>query len=73
MKTITASTRVDVDTPIVNLNASAIIAWKWTGSTWIVLKNLKFSPASELSWTALNVEIDISGTPYYFAIYPTKA
>jgi hypothetical protein len=26
MKTITASTRVDVDTPIVNLNASAIIA-----------------------------------------------
>ena len=41
MKTISASTRVDVDTPIINVNASAVIAGKWTGSTGFVLKDPK--------------------------------
>ena len=72
MKTITASTRVDVDTPIINLNASAIIAWKWTGATWIVLKDLKSSASTALSGTQKDIEINIWWTPYYFTVYPTK-
>lgn len=44
-----------------------------TGDNGIVLKNLKNAAAGTLSGTALNVEIDIGGTPYYFAVYPTKS
>ena len=73
MRTITATTRLDVDTPIINLNASAIIASKGTGATGTVLKDLKTLAASELSGTKLLVAIDVAGTPYYFEVYPTKA
>ena len=72
MKTVTASTRVDVETPIVNLDASAIIASKWTGATWTVLKDLKNHAASGLSGTKKLIEVDIEWTPYYFEVYPTK-
>lgn len=44
-----------------------------TGTNGIILKNLKNAAAGTLSGTALNVEIDIGGTPYYFAVYPTKS
>lgn len=73
MKTIEASTRIDLDSPIVNLKASAVIASKWTGATGTVLKDLKSSAASSLSGTQLDIAIDIAGTPYYFTVYPTKA
>jgi len=41
MKTIKASTRVDVDTPTINLNASATIAGKGTGATGILISEPK--------------------------------
>ena len=44
-----------------------------TGTNGIVLKNLKNAAAGTLEGTPLNVEIDIGGTPYYFAVYPTKS
>lgn len=72
MKTITASTRVDVATPIINLDASAVIASKGTGATGTVLKDLKTLTASSLSGTKLLVAIDVAWTPYYFEVYPTK-
>lgn len=45
----------------------------WTGANGVVLKNLKNAATSELSGTALDVEIDIGWTPYHFHVYPTKA
>ena len=73
MKTITASTRVDIDTPIINLKASVIIDSKGTWATGTVLSNLKNSTPSALSWTQKDIEISIGWTPYYFTVYPTKA
>jgi hypothetical protein len=52
---------------------SSIISFTGTGANGGVLTNLKNSATSELSGTALDVEIDIGGTPYYFHVYPTKA
>ena len=51
---------------------NAVIAGN-AGANGIVLKNLKNAAAGTLGGTALNVEIDIGGTPYYFAVYPTKS
>lgn len=53
-------------------NASKVI-FTGTGANGGVLKNLKNGVAGTLGGTALNVEIDIGGTPYYFAVYPTKS
>lgn len=44
-----------------------------TGANGFLIKNPKNAAAGTLSGTALNVEIDIGGTPYYFAVYPTKS
>ena len=44
-----------------------------TGANGFVLTNPKNAAAGTLSGTALNVEISIGGTPYYFAVYPTKS
>lgn len=43
-----------------------------TGANGILITNPKNAAAGTLSGTALNVEINIGGTPYYFAVYPTK-
>lgn len=52
---------------------SSIISFTGTGANGGVLTNLKNSATSDLSGTALDVEINIGGTPYYFHVYPTKA
>lgn len=57
----------------VTIASGKSIIWAGTGTNGIVLKNLKNAAAGSLSWTALNVEIDIGWTPYYFAVYPTKS
>lgn len=38
-----------------------------------VIKDMKNSGASALSGTQKDIEIEISGMPYYFTVYPTKA
>ena len=38
-----------------------------------ILTDLKNSAATSLSGTQKDIEIDIGGTPYYFAVSPTKA
>lgn len=57
----------------VDLGSAAVLAWVGTWAKWIKLKNLKNAATSELSGTALDVEIDIGWTPYHFHVYPTKA
>jgi uncharacterized cupredoxin-like copper-binding protein len=57
---------------VVSANAKGI-TFTGTGSNGGVLKNLKNAAAGTLSGTALNVEIDIGGVPYYVAVYPTKS
>lgn len=64
--TVTASDNITV------ASAKQIIG-AGTGANGIVLKNLKNAATSDLSGTALDVEIDIGGTPYYFHVYPNKA
>ena len=44
-----------------------------TGTSGFKIKNPKNDTAGTLGGTELNVEIDIGGTPYYFAVYPTKS
>ena len=56
----------------VDVGSAGVVAGVGTGANGIKLKNLKNAAAGTLSGTALNVEIDIGGTPYYFAVYPTK-
>jgi len=63
-----------VTSGFITLSANAKgITFTGTGANGGVLKNLKNGAAGTLEGTALNVEIDIGGTPYYFAVYPTKA
>lgn len=57
----------------VNVASGGTIAWVGTGTNGIILKNLKNTAASALSWTQKDITIDIWGTPYYFTVYPTKA
>lgn len=57
----------------IDLQSGAIITGLGTGANGIKLKNLKNAAAGTLTGTALNVEIDIGWTPYYFAVYPTKS
>jgi hypothetical protein len=52
---------------------SSIISFTGTGANGGVLKNLKNAATGTLEGTALDVEIDIGGTPYYFHVYPTKS
>lgn len=49
------------------------VAGAGTGANGFVISNPKNAAAGTLSGTALNVEISIGGTPYYFAVYPTKS
>lgn len=51
-------------------NASYIEA-TGTGANGLVIKNLKNSTNTAVSGTAITIEIDIAGTPYYFLAYPT--
>ena len=57
----------------VDLASWAVITWLWTWANGIKIKNPKNAAASALSWTQLDVEIDIGWTPYHFTVYPTKA
>ena len=57
---------------VLTANASKV-SFTGTGANGWVLKNLKNAATSELSGTALDVEIDIGWTPYHFHVYPTKA
>jgi hypothetical protein len=57
----------------VDVGSAGVVAGVGTGANGIKLKNLKNAAAGTLTGTALNVEIDIGGTPYYFAVYPTKS
>jgi len=57
---------------VISANAKGI-TFTGTGSNGGVIKNPKNAAAGTLGGTALNVEIDIGGTPYYFAVYPTKS
>ena len=57
----------------VDLASWAVIAWLWTSANGIKIKNPKNAAASALSWTQLDVEIDIGWTPYHFTVYPTKS
>lgn len=57
----------------VDLASWAVVAGLGTWANGIKLKNLKNAATSELSGTALDVEIDIWWTPYHFHVYPTKA
>ncbi len=55
----------------VTVASGATIAGAGTGSSGIILKNLKNQAAGTLSGTALTVVIDIGGVPYYFLVSPT--
>ena len=44
-----------------------------TGTSGLVLTDLKTDTAGSLSGTQLDVEIDVNGTPYYFTVYPTSS
>jgi hypothetical protein len=57
---------------VLTANASKV-SFTGTGANGWVLKNLKNAATSDLSGTALDVEIDIGWTPYHFHVYPTKA
>jgi len=58
-------------------HSGAVKTWQiegpGTGSNGFKIKNPKNAAAGTLSGTALNVEIDIGGVAYYFAVYPTKS
>lgn len=43
-----------------------------TGADGFLIKNPKNAAAGTLTGTALNVEVSIGGTAYYFPIYPNK-
>ena len=68
-----ASTSIDLNATLVNIASAATFAGVGTGSNGVIIKNPKNAAAGTLGGTALNVEIDIGGTPYYFAVYPTKS
>lgn len=55
------------------LSHSATIECTGTGTEGMKLKNLRNWATSALSGVGRDVEIDIGGTAYYFAVRPTKA
>ena len=72
IKPATTVTGIITSTGGIVVGSAKKIEGAGTGTNGIILKNLKNAAAGSLSGTALNVEIDIGGTPYYFAVYPTK-
>ena len=69
MKTIEASTRIDLETPVVNLEASATLAGKWTGATGFVISEPKTADVT-VGETPVYVEVIIWGVTHYIAAYP---
>lgn len=69
MKTIEASTRIDLDTPVVNLNESAEIAGKGTGATGILIKEPRTSSVT-VDVTPVYIQVEIGGVAHYIAAYP---
>ena len=56
-----------------NIGSSGVIAGVGTGTTGILLKNLKNSANATVGGTAKTITIDIAGTNYYFLVYPTSS
>ena len=52
---------------------ASILKGTSTGSSGLVLTDLKTAAASSLSGTNIDVEISVDGTAYYFTVYPIKA
>ena len=61
------------DTITASTVTASILKGTNTGTSGLVLTDLKTATTSGLSGTNIDVEISVDGTAYYFTVYPTKA
>ncbi|MFX0141839.1 MAG: hypothetical protein ACFFDN_49840, partial [Candidatus Hodarchaeota archaeon] len=57
----------------ITMASASTLTCAGTGTSGLVLSNLKYQAYSALSGTSINVVLDFDGTPYYFSVYPTAA
>ena len=68
-KTLTSTERVW----IISDGAAADIVSTGTGTSGMLLKNIKWHNTGSVSGATKVIEIDLGGTPYYLYVYPTKS